>query len=65
MIVGDYFDVKGKTWLVLADRFSDWPSLHYFKKEATAADLIQNMKKYFSIFGINEHFLSDSGPQFQ
>ena len=65
MIVGDYFDVKGKTWLVLADRFSGWLSLHYFKKEATAADLIQNMKKYFSIFGIAEHFSSDSGPQFQ
>ena len=65
MIVGDYFDVKGKTWLVLADRFSGWLSLHYFPREATAADLIRHLKDYFSTFGISEHFSSDNGPQFQ
>ena len=65
MIVGDYFDVKGKTWLVLADRFSGWLSLHYFPREATATDLVRNMKDYFTHFGIAEHFSSDSGPQFQ
>ena len=65
MIVGDYFDVKGKTWLVLADRFSGWLSMHYFPREATATDLISHLKNYFAIFGIAEHFSSDSGPQFQ
>ena len=65
MIVGDYFDIKSKTWLVLADRFSGWLSLHYFPREATAADLIRNLKEYFSTFGIAMHFSSDSGPQFQ
>ena len=29
MIVADYFEFKGKSWLVLADRFSGWLSLHY------------------------------------
>ena len=40
MIVGDYCSVKGKTWLVLADRFSGWISVFYYSKEATAAELV-------------------------
>ena len=65
MIVGDYFDAKGKTWLVLADRFTGWLSLFYYPKEASATDLVKTMKDYFSIFGIADHFSSDSGPQFR
>ena len=65
MIVGDYFDAKGKTWLVLADRFTGWLSLFYYPKEASASDLVKDMKDYFAIFGIAEHFSSDSGPQFK
>ena len=64
MIVGDYFTVKSKTWLVVADRFSGWLSLYYYPKEASASDLIRNLKDYFITFGISEQFASDSGPQF-
>ena len=64
MVVGDYFTVKSKTWLVVADRFSGWLSLYYYPKEASASDLIRNLKDYFMTFGIAEHFASDSGPQF-
>ena len=65
MIVGDYFDIKGKTWLVIADRFSGWLSLFHSPKEASATELIRNLKNYFTTFGIAEHFASDSGPQFR
>ena len=64
MVVGDYFTVKSKTWLVVADRFSGWLSLYYYPKEASASDLIRNLKDYFMTFGIAEHFVSDAGPQF-
>ena len=64
MIVADYFTVKSKTWLVVADRFSGWLSLFYYSKEASATDLIKNLKDYFATFGIAEQFASDSGPQF-
>ena len=65
MIVADYFDVKGKSWLVLADRFTGWLSLFYFPKEASSSDLVKRLKDYFSVFGIAEHLSSDSGPQFR
>ena len=64
-IVADYFDVKSKTWLVIADRFSGWLSLSYFPREANATDLIKILKEYFTTFGIAEQFASDSGPQFK
>ena len=65
MIVADYFDVKGKSWLVIADRFSGWLSLHYYPREASSSDLIKSLKEYFCIFGVAEHFSSDDGPQFR
>ena len=65
MIVADYFDAKGKSWLVLADRFTGWLSLFYFPKEASSSDLVKRLKDYFSVFGIAEHLSSDSGPQFR
>ena len=64
MVVADYFTVKSKTWLVVADRFSGWLSLFYHPKEASATDLIKNLKDYFTTFGIASHFSSDGGPQF-
>ena len=65
MIVADYFDVKGKSWLVIADRFSGWLSLHYYPREASSSDLIKSLKEYFCVFGVAEHFSSDDGPQFR
>ena len=64
MVVGDYFTVKSKTWLVVADQFTGWLSLFYFPREASATDLIRILKDYFTRFGIAEQFASDSGPQF-
>ena len=65
MIAADYCDVKGRTWLVVADRFSGWLSLFYYAKEATAQDLIAKMKQIFTTFGVSEHFSSDEGSQFR
>ena len=61
MIVADYCNIKGKSWLVLCDRFSGWLSVHYKLWEATASDLVKSLKDYFSIFGIAEIFSSDEG----
>ena len=65
MIVADYFDVKGRSWLVIADRFTGWLSLFYYAKEASSTELVKTFKDYFSIFGIAEHLSSDGGPQFR
>ena len=64
-VVADYFDIKGKAWLVIADRFSGWLSVYYYPRQATSSDLIKSMKEYFCTFGVAEQFSSDDGPQFR
>ena len=65
MIAMDYFDVKGKSWLAIADRFSGWLSLFYFPREASSQELINTLKNYFCTYGIAEQVSSDDGPQFR
>ena len=65
MIASDYFDIKGKTWLVIADRFSGWLSVFYYARDATSRDLINKLKDFFVTFGVAEEFSSDGGPQFK
>ena len=65
MIAMDYFEVKGKSWLAIADRFSGWLSLFYFPREASSQELINILKNYFCTYGIPEQVASDDGPQFR
>ena len=65
MIAMDYFDVKGKSWLAIADRFSGWLSLFYFPREASSQELVNTLKNYFCTYGIAEQVASDDGPQFR
>ena len=64
MVVMDYCSIKGKTWLICADRFTGWVSTYYYPREATATDLVKTIKEYFTTFGVAEHISSDSGSQF-
>ena len=64
MLVADYCNIKGKSWLVVADRFSGWVTVFYYPREATATDLVRKMKEIFSTMGVAEHFSSDEGSQF-
>ena len=64
MIVLDYCSIKGKSWLIIADRFTGWVSTYYFAGEAVSTDLVKLMKEYFATFGVAEHLSSDEGSQF-
>ena len=65
MIVMDYCNVKGKAWLVIADRFTGWVSVYYFAKEATTQQLIEILRTYFSTFGICVEIATDNGSQYR
>ena len=65
MIVADYFSLKSKSWLVVADRFTGWVSVYYFNEEAKAKGLIKTCRMMFETFGVPEDFSSDFGPQFK
>ena len=64
MLVADYFDIKGKTWLVTVDRFSGWVRVHYFPKEASSKELIKVFRNVFTTFGVPQEVTTDGGPQF-
>ena len=65
MIVADYCTIKAKTWLVVADRFTGWVSVHYFPREATALQLVDCLKLMFVTFGVPEILATDHGSQFR
>ena len=65
MIAADFYDLKGKTWLVIVDRFSGWISIYYFEKEAPTSKVIEIFKNSFSTFGVAEELATDNDSRFR
>ena len=64
-IVADYFQEKGHHYLVIADRFSGWPTLLFCGgSTASHSVLIDTLKTYFSTFGIPEELATNGGRSF-
>ena len=61
-VCADYFSHKGKSYLVLVDRYSNWPIVEKVPDGSTG--LITSLKRTFSTFGIPEELSSDGGPEF-
>ena len=64
MICADYCSFQGHTYLVIVDRFSGWLSIYACGMNASAKQLIENLKVHFSTFGISRELASDRGSQF-
>ena len=58
----DYFSFNSKNYLVLVDRYSNWPIV--FKEPGTADNLVYRLREIFQTFGVPEELTSDGGPQF-
>lgn len=64
-IVADYFQEKGHHYLVIADRFSGWPTLLFCGASSSSHNiLIDTLKTYFSTYGIPEELATDGGSTF-
>ena len=64
-ICADYCTKSGSEYLVMADRYSNWPSISRAKRgEANSRGLITEVKRHCETFGIPEELSSDGGPQF-
>ncbi|RUS78870.1 hypothetical protein EGW08_013375 [Elysia chlorotica] len=61
-IVADYFHYRGHNYLVVVDRYSNWPIV----EEASngAAGLIAALRRIFVTYGISDEFSTDGGPEF-
>ena len=61
-VVGDYFHYMGHHYLVIVDRYSNWPIV-----EETAngsSGLIRSLRRTFVTYGIAEELTNDGGPEF-
>ena len=61
-VVGDYFHYMGHHYLVVVDRYSNWPIV-----EETAngsSGLIRSLRRTFVTYGIAEELTNDGGPEF-
>ena len=63
LVCADYFMYKGHNYLVIVDRYSNWPTV-IKTEDLDARTLIKALKNYSMIFGIPAEVSSDGGPQF-
>ena len=61
-VCADYFSHKGIPYLVIVDRYSNWPIVERVTNGATG--LVASLKRVFNTFGAPEELASDGGPQF-
>lgn len=62
LLCADYFTYRGFNYLVIVDRFSNWPILE--RARDGAKGLVDSLRKTFSTFGIPDELASDGGPEF-
>ncbi|XP_021338995.1 uncharacterized protein K02A2.6-like [Mizuhopecten yessoensis] len=61
-VCADYFHYKGCNYLLVVDRYSNWPIV---EQEHCGADgLIECLRRTFVTFGIPDELASDAGPEF-
>lgn len=61
-VAADFFHHQGITYLVIVDRYTNWPVVTPSREGATG--LIQTLRETFSTFGIPDTLTSDGGPEF-
>ena len=64
-ICADYFEISSHGYLVVADRFSGWLCIFWFRPyQRTSKKLQDTLRDLFVAYGSPEELSSDGGPQF-
>ncbi len=61
-LCADYFHHLGKNYLVLIDRYSNWPIVKH--ADDGAKGVVKALRRIFSTFGIPDEIATDGGPEF-
>ena len=61
-ICADYFIYKGINYLVIVDRYSNWPVVE--RATDGSNGLIKSLRRSFVTYGIPDELSSDGGPEF-
>ena len=62
MLCADFFTYRGKNYLVVVDRYSNWPIIERATNGSTG--LIECLRRTFSTFGVPDELTSDGGLEF-
>ena len=61
-ICADYFQYQSNNYLIVVDRYSNWPMV--FQEKGKAEGLVSRLRDMFETFGAPEELTTDGGPQF-
>ena len=61
-ICADYFHYQGVSYLVIVDRYSNWPIVE--RAQDGSKGLITVLRRTFATYGIPDELSSDGGPEF-
>lgn len=61
-ICADYFHYKGHAYLVVVDRYTNWPILA--RARGGSKGLVAILRHTFATYGIPDELASDGGPEF-
>ena len=61
-ICSDYLHSHGKDYVVIVDRYTNWPIV--FQSKGGASGLVNNLREVFATFGAPEEMTTDGGPTY-
>ena len=62
-VCADFLTVKGRNYLGIVDRYSQWLSVFQLKSDTTY-HIIETLRMYWSCFGVSEHLTTDGASVF-
>lgn len=60
----DLFTIKGRTYLITTDYYSQFFEIDYLKEDTSSSNVITKLKTHCARYGLPELIVSDNGPQF-
>ena len=63
LVSSDYFYYNGYNYLVLVDRYSNWPVVKRCKEESSS-ELISSLREYFCTYGVPDQLATDGGSTY-
>ena len=67
-VATDYCDVKGHHYLIIVDRFSNWPVVYKVNSgtyNSGAKGLLCVLREVFAMFEVPDEVSSDGGPEYR
>ena len=61
-VCSDFFSYKGMTYLIIVDRYSNWPIVE--RTTGGADGLITSLRRSFATYGIPDEISTDGGPEY-